>query len=139
MKEIRTIKMVEVTDVKFVADDGKEFVGANAENDCATYEHQKNVSKVKEAFSRLDAVRISVPLVNWYCDEAEVWQIVLESKKDYLSMTDYFTVVENCYDNYTEMPKEFPYTMNVVVSYDYFGEYKSNIKEELMKALELLK
>lgn len=136
MKEIRTIKMVEQTEVKFVADDGKEFVGANAENDCATYERQKNTNKVKEAFERLDAVNLKIPMINWYCDEAEVWRIVLESKKDYLAMTDYFKVVDNCYDNYTEMPKEFPYTMTVLVGYDYFSEYSGNIKEELEKALE---
>lgn len=136
MKEIRTVKMVEVTDVKFVADDGKEFVGENAEVNCMTYERQKNENKVKEAFDRLDAVKVNIPLVNWFCDEAEVWKIVLESKRDYLAMTDYFKVVDNCYDNYTEMPREFPYTMTVVVGYDYFDEYKDDIKGALQKALE---
>ena len=52
MKEIRTIKMVEVTDIKFVADDGREFVGTNAENECRTYERQRDENKVKESFNR---------------------------------------------------------------------------------------
>lgn len=30
MKEVRTTKMVEVTEVKFVAEDGKEFTGPRA-------------------------------------------------------------------------------------------------------------
>ena len=45
MKEIRTIKMVEQTEVKFVADDGKEFIGENAERDCRDYERQKDKKK----------------------------------------------------------------------------------------------
>lgn len=138
MKEIRTVKMVEVTDVKFVADDGKEFVGENAEFNCANYERRKNVSKVKETFERLDAVNVNIPIVNWFCDEAEIWKIVLESKKDYIAMVDYFKVVNNCSDDYTEMPKTFPYAMTVVVGYDYFDEYNGDIKEALQKALEQL-
>lgn len=137
MKEIRTIKMVEQMEVKFVADDGKEFVGANAEKECATYERQRNVKKVEEAFHRLNAVKVNIPLLDWHCDCSEFWKIVLESKKDYFAMTDYFKAVVGCCDNYTDMPNEFPYTMMVVTSYDYISEYCGNIKEELQKALEM--
>lgn len=138
MKEIRTIKMVEVTDIKFVADDGREFVGANAESECRTYERQKDVNKVKECFNRLNATKIDVPLIDWFTDYVNVWKITLESKHDCYAMSDYFKVVEGCYDNYVEMPKAFPCTMIVVKGYDYVDEYKCNLKEELQKALEQL-
>ena len=50
MKEIRTIKFVEQTEVKFVADDGREFIGENAERDCRDYERTQDRKKVEQAF-----------------------------------------------------------------------------------------
>ena len=138
MKEIRTIKMVEQTEVKFIADDGKEFIGENAERECCDYERQRNKNSVKEAFNRLDAKQIHLPMVNWHCDAAETWKIVLNSKQDYFAMTDYFKVVLGCCDNYTEIPKEFPYTMMVVKGWECFDEYSYDLKAELQKALEQL-
>ena len=138
MKEIRTIRTVEVTEVKFVADDGKEFTGENAERNCEIYERQKDEKKVKESFDRLNAVRIPVPILDWFCEYADVWRIELESKKDYFTMTDYFKVVDGCDDDYLEMPKEFPYTMTVVKGYEYIDEYHGNLKKELEEALKQL-
>lgn len=138
MKEIRRIKMVEVEDVKFVAEDGKEFVGENAEKECVEYERQCNKSKVEQAFNRLDAEKIDIPMVNWYCDAAETWKIVLNSKHDYFAMTDYFKVICGCYDIYTEEPKEYPYTMIVTKGWECIDEYGYDLKEELQKALEQL-
>lgn len=139
MKEIRTIKMVEQTEVKFIADDGKEFIGENAERECATYERQCNEAKVEAAFKRLDAKRIDMPMLDWYCEAADVWKIVLESERDYWSMVDYFKVVERCCDDYTEMPKEFPCTMIVQKGWECFSDYAGNLKEQLEKAWEQLK
>lgn len=138
MKEIRTIKMVEQTEVKFVADDGKEFIGENAEFECKTYERQCNKNKVEGVFKRLDAKEINIPMLDWYCECAEVWKIVLESERDYWSMVDYFKVVCGCYENYTEMPKEFPCTMIVQRGWDCISDYAGNLKAELQKALEQL-
>ena len=138
MKEIRTIKMVEQTEVKFVADDGMEFIGENAERKCVEYERTRSRVKVEGAFKRLDAKRIDMPMLDWYCEAADVWKIVLESEKDYWSMVDYFKVVEGCCDNYTEMPKEFPCTMIVQKGWECFSDYCGNLKEQLQKALEQL-
>lgn len=138
MKEIREIKMVEQVNVKFVADDGTEFVGEHAERDCADYERQRSKVKVEEAFNRLDAKKIEMPIIDWYCECADVWKIVLESKKDYYSMVDYFKVVEGRCENYTEMPKEFPCTMVVVVGWECINDYCGDLKEKLQKALEQL-
>lgn len=136
MKEIRTIKMVEQTEVKFIANDGKEFVGENAEQRCATYERQKNEAQVKAEFERLDAVEIKMPMLDWFCCESEVWKIKLESKKDYYTMTDYFKVVKYCCDNYTEMPKEFPCTMIIMKGYECISDHCGDLKFELKKVLE---
>ena len=138
MKEIREIKMVEQVSVKFVADDGKEFVGENAERRCYDYERTRNEKSVKEAFERLDAKEIDMPIVSWHCDAAETWKIVLNSKQDYFAMTDYFKVILGCCDIYTEIPKEFPYTMIVVKGWECIGEYEYDLKLGLQKALEQL-
>ena len=138
MKEIRTIKMVEQVEVKFIADDGKEFAGENAERNCWEYERQRSRSKVEDAFNRLDAKQIEMPLIDWYCEAAEIWKITLESKRDYFSMVDYFSVIYGCCDNYVEEPKEFPCTMIVQRGWECISDYAGNLKEQLQKALEQL-
>ena len=138
MKEIRTIKMVEVTDIKFVADDGKEFVGENAERDCRDYERTRDQLKVKKAFEeRVDMTAIEMPFVNWFCDEATFYKVQLNSKADFVAMMDYFNVVWEAY-NYIKTPPAFPYTMYVTYSYETVNEYSSDIQEELEKALAQL-
>lgn len=138
MKEIRTIKMVEQVEVKFVADDGKVFVGENAERECRDYERTCDKKKVEEAFKRLDAIELKMPFVDWWSDEYEFWKILLNSKNDYYAMMDYFKVVHRVYDfNITE-PTEYPYEMIVSEGCEYVCEYKRNLKEDLQKALEQL-
>lgn len=138
MKEIRTIKMIEVTDIKFVADDGKEFVGEHAERDCREYERTCDVNKVKKAFERVDMVELKMPFVNYFCDECGFYIVQLNSKADFVAMMDYFNVVWNTYDNGIEAPTAYPYTMTVAASYDSVWEYHNDIKAELQKALEQL-
>lgn len=138
MKEIRTIKMVEQTEVKFVADDGKEFVGEHAERECCDYERTRDKKKVEQAFKRLDAVELKMPFVEWWSDDNGFWKILLNSKSDYIAMLDYFKVVRDVYDSSIEEPTAYPYTMIVSESYDYICEYKRDLKEELQKALEQL-
>lgn len=138
MKEIRTIKMVEQTEVKFVADDGKEFIGENAEIECRDYERTRDEKKVKEAFERLDTIELKMPFVEWWSDDNGFWKILLNSKSDFIAMKDYFKVVRNVYDFSIDAPKEYPYMMIVSESYDYVCEYTRDIKAELQKALEQL-
>ena len=138
MKEIRTIKMVERTEVKFVADDGKEFIGENAEKECKAYERRMNEDVIKKEFNKLNGVKISIPAVNLFYDEAEFWKITLNSKKDYITMTDYFETIYYCNCCYMEEPREYPYTMIAVVGYDWYDEYRNNLKAELQKAIEQL-
>ena len=139
MKEIRETKLVEQTTVKYVADDGKEFQGENAESECRNYERKNNETLVKKEFEKLGAKQIEVPVINFFVDYAEVWQVPLTSTRDYIAMKDYFEAVENCEDNYTEEPKEYPYTMTVVIGYDWYDEYKTDLKLDLQKALDQIK
>lgn len=136
MKEIRTIKMVEQVEVKFVADDGKEFIGEHAEMQCRDYERTKDKKKVEQAFKRLDAVQLTMPFVDWWSDDYEFWKILLNSKSDYIAMMDYFNVVWDVYSNCIEEPSSYPYTMIVSASESYVNEYSRNLKEELQKALK---
>ena len=136
MKEIRTIKMVEQTEVKFVADDGKEFIGEHAERDCMDYERTRDEKKVKQAFDRLDAVELKMPFVDWFSDDNGFWKILLNSKSDYVAMMDYFKVCRGAYTSEIEEPATYPYTMIVSESYEYVCEYRGNLQEQLQKALE---
>lgn len=136
MKEIRTIKMVEHTEVKFVADDGKEFTGENAERDCRDYERTCDVNKVKKAFERVELIELKMPFVDWFSDEYGFYRVFLNSRSDYIAMMDYFNVVWNVWDNSIEEPQAYPYTMIVSSSCDYVCEYKRDIKTELEEALE---
>lgn len=136
MKEIRTIKMVEVTDVKFVAEDGTVFVGENAERDCRDHERTCDVNRVKKAFERIEMTELDMPFVSWFCDEYGFYRVQLNSKADFVAMMDYFNVVWNVYDNSIKAPTGYPYTMIVSASCDYVCEYKGDMKAELRKALE---
>lgn len=138
MKEIREIKMVEQVSVKFVADDGTEFVGEHAERDCRDYERTRSKEKVEWAFKRLDAVELDNSFLSWFGDEYGYWKILLNSKSDYVAMMDYFNVVWNVYDNDIEEPKEYPYTMMVATGCEWVGEYRRDLKAELQKAIEQL-
>lgn len=138
MKEIRTIKMVEQTEVKFVADDGKVFVGDNAEHECATYERTRDEKKVTEAFQRLDAVELNTPFIEWFASESHFWKILLNSKSDYIAMKDYFKVVRYICDFGIKEPETYPCTLIVSEGYEYMCEYGDKLKEELQKALEQL-
>lgn len=136
MKEIREIKMVEQVSVKFVADDGKEFVGEHAERDCRDYERTKDEKRVEQAFKRLDVVELNMPFVSWFNDEQGFYKIRLESHSDFIAMMDYFNVVWKVYENYIDEPSHYPYTMIVSESYDCVNEYGNNLEYDLKKALE---
>ncbi len=137
MKEIRTIKMVEVTDIKFVADDGKEFVGENAEQECRNYERTYDIKKVEKAFERVEMTELKMPFVEWLCDGC-FYRVQLNSRADYIAMMDYFNVVWGAWDNEIEAPTAYPYTMIVSHISDYVMEYTNDLKAQLQNALEQL-
>lgn len=141
MKEIRTTKMVEQTEVKFIADDGKVFIGEHAESECATYERRISRENVEKAFERLDVKEIAVPVIEWwYGDYTKLWKVTLHSKKDYLAFTDYLYEVIGVYkgDLTFEEPKEYPYTTLIGAGCEWAYEYSGNMKEDLQKMIDQL-
>jgi hypothetical protein len=139
MKESRTIKMVEQTEVKFIADDGTEFIGESAERKCRDYERQSNENKVKKEFERLDKKEIKLPFANWLDNEVQIWKVTLNSRADYFRLIDYCKITIGDWNEYfMEEPKSYPYTTIVVTGCEWASEYKKDFKEELQKTLEQL-
>jgi len=138
MKEIRTIKMVEVTDIKFVADDGKEFVGENAERDCRNYERTRDKKRVEEEFKRVDMTALDMPFVEWFGDDKGFYKVQLTSRRDFVAMMDYINVVWDVWDNHIKEPTAYPYTMIFSYDCDVVTEYARDLKADLQKAIEQL-
>lgn len=135
MKEIRTIRMVEQTEVKFVADDGKEFL---TEQECRDYERRGGETKVAEAFQKLDVVKLQFPLVSWFSDESEMWKVTLNCKCEFVALMDYLDVVEDICEFRIDEPTEYPCTKILSLESEYVYEYDSNLKEELQAVLAQL-
>ena len=144
MKEIRTIKMVEQTEVKFVADDGKEFIGEHAESECKRYERTKNEEKVINEFKKLRPKWIYVPLIDWVgCGENEIISVTVNDEIEFdTTVRDYYHIKSPNYMDFdgfeSKKPKEFPANIVIVSGcewVDIFGS-KEDLKAELMKAIE---
>lgn len=146
MKEIRITKVVEQTEVKFVADDGKVFTGANAERECKTYERTQNEEKVINEFKKLKPKWINVPLVDWVgCGENEVISITVNSEIDFdTTVRDYYYIKSPSYMDFSNFeskkPKEFPANIVLVSGYEWVDIFGSDedFKEALQKAIEQL-
>lgn len=145
MKEIRTIRMVEQTEVKFIADDGKEFIGENAERDCMIYERRKNEEKVINEFRKLKPKWIMQPVIDcFYGDIGEVISVTVNDEVDYdITIKDYFYIkspyMEFC--GYEESkPTEFPANIIIVSGGEWVDVYGTveEFKEELLKAVAQL-
>ena len=139
MTEIRTTKMVEQTEVKFVAKDGMEFMGENAKSECETYERRLDVDMVIKEFNRLDAKEISIPVAHfWYGDDMYAYKITLNSKRDYIALIDYLEIIKGVWDkNSIKEPANYPDTIIIGGGYDWAYEYV-DLKKDLLTTLEQL-
>lgn len=138
MKEIRTTKMVEQTEVKFVADDGREF---STEKECKDYERKCNIDNVIKAFERLDVKKIDIPVIEyWYGDDARLWKVTLYNHADYVAFQDYLDEVVKVWDSDMGIaePKEYPYTTLVGAGCEWAYEYGSieSMKAKLQTMIE---
>ena len=139
MTEIRTIKMVEEIDIKYIAEDGTEFTGENAKAYCETYERQSDEKRVTDAFNRLNIEKLNLPLIPWLRDYDEMWYVTLESKKEYYALYDYLKVVLRMWEINLELPIAFPYKTWMYIGEDYATIYHDDLKAQLQTALEKLK
>lgn len=138
-------KMVEQTNIKFVADDGKEFIGENAERSCRDYERRQNEERVIKEFKKLKPKWLDIPLVEWVGCENEVISVTAKDEVDFdTTIRDYYYIKSpqwmdfEAFDN--KKPKEFPCDIILVSGcewVDIFGS-KEDLKEALQKALEQL-
>lgn len=118
MKEVITVKMVEQTTVKYVADDGKTF---DKEVECKRYELEKRTNEVKKRFGCLDKTSVDIPVIDGYKGEGCVYKITFYNREDVNALVDYY-IVHRFYMDYVydqvEKIKSFPYTTIVDEGYD---------------------
>ena len=139
MKEVRTIKMIEQTEVKFIADDGKVFTGENAENECALYERTQNEERVIKEFKKLKPKCINIPMLDWVgCGDNEVIAVTVNDEVDFdITVKDYYYIKSpqymdlSCFES--KKPKEFPANIVLVNGYEWVDIFGSS--DDLVKAL----
>ena len=137
MKEIKETKLVERTTVKFIADDGKEFMGENAEKDCVEYEKRLHMEEIEKRFVNLDRKEIAFPMLEWFDESASIYKYNFKSKNDFDCFMDFFNLFynEDFFDNYVEEPALYPCTKIILVTGKYVDEY-NDFKSELKNALK---
>lgn len=139
MKEIRTIKMIEQTEIKFVADDGKEFTGINAERECRIYEHSKNKEWVKRNFAHVEFEHVDIPILDFVLCDSAIYRAVLNSKLDFIAMMNYVDIIWGVSDNSIKEPESYPHTMFIHRDCEYATSYSGNLEEEFEKTLNQLR
>lgn len=138
-------KMVEQTNIKFIADDGTEFIGENAEQKCKEYERTQNNEKVIREFKKLNPKWIDIPLVEWVGCENEVISVTVKSEVEFeTTVRDYYYIKSPNYMDFegfdNKKPKEFPANIVLVSGcewVDVFGS-ETDLKAALHKAIEQL-
>lgn len=140
MREIITIKMVEQTTKKYIAEDGKEF---DTELECAKYELKKRTDEVEFRFNLLNTKRFDIPLLDGYKAEGCVYRITFENRSDVVAFVDYYQLHGYSMYEIKDMVKQiktYPYTICVDEGYDsvYFFDEAQLLKDlkELINHLE---
>lgn len=140
MKVVKTVKMVEQVDVEVFADDGKKFVGENAEKECVVYERTKDRQKVENEFKKLKPVWLELDPVDIVHGEAKIIAVTVKDEIEYdVIIRDYFKnqyMEMDCFDE--SKPKQFPANLVFFTSYDYVyvstkEKIVSNLENELAK------
>jgi hypothetical protein len=138
MKEIRTIKMIEQVEVKYFADDGKEFEN---ERDCRVYEMQKDKDKLKMMYEALNPICVKSDVLDWFCCDSGLDIVTVKSQRDYNIVKAYFKH-SSYVDFEVEEPKEYPSTLTIYWNEGYVGEPsfdKEFIRNEFLRLADMLK
>lgn len=137
MKEIRTVKMIESVEVKFFADDGKEFA---TEQECRVYELQKEKDKLKMMYEALNPICVTSRVLEWFCCDSGIDIVTVNSQKDYNIVKAYLH--HNYCDWDVEEPKEYPKTLTIYWNEGYTGEPnfdKEFMRNEFLRLADMLK
>ena len=141
LKEITT-KMVEQTTVKYIAKDGSEFTGDNAEQRCI--QHEKNISRdeIRKRYEKLCPKLVEPPCLEWVNCYAHLSLIRLETERDFKE-----TLMDYAEANYDDISlkelEDIKYPCEVIIFEDdyciqFYGTKEEYI-EELKKTLERVK
>lgn len=139
MKVVKTVRMVEQVDVEVFADDGKKFVGENAEMECLVYERTKDRKKVENEFKKLKPVWLNIDLVEMVND-AEIVAVTVKDEFDYdITVKDYVRDKWVDLDNFDhDKPKQFPADIVIAITDCWVAvqskeKIVSNLENELAK------
>jgi hypothetical protein len=112
MKELRIIKLVEQTEVKFIADDGSEFTTETA---CKDYEKRTRCDEITREFERLTHHFINTSLLDfYYYSECDIISVTLYDKRDYNTLMDYLIYVRRVWDKQC-IPEPTAYPYNTLI------------------------
>lgn len=141
MKEIKETKLVEKTIVKFIANDGKEFIGENAEYECKRYEMNLDKEKFEKEFKKLDVKEIRIPLLDFFFNDVSLYKVNLKNEYEFNTFIDYVRKDYDFvgFDVCIKLPETYPYKAFIVIGDYWADEYKGDLKFELEKVLEQLK
>ena len=138
MKDIRTVKMVEQVEVKFFADDGKEFA---TEQECRVYELKQNQDKLKMMYEALNPICVTSRVLEWFQCDSGIDIVTVNSQKDYNIVKAYLKSGSYC-DWDVEEPKEYPKTLTIYWNEGYVGEPnfdKEFMRNEFLRLADMLK
>lgn len=137
MKEIIETKWVEQKTVKYVADDGREFID---ERDCRSYELSQDRDKIKLMYESLNPVTAGSNVMDWFESGATVDVVVSHSERDFDIIKAYFESV--CFEIDLAEPNEYPHRHVIFSSENYASEPGFTVKQmhddfvKLAKVLE---
>lgn len=132
MKEIRETKLVEQTTVRFVADDGKEFLN---EEECKKYERRLNEGTIEKDYKKILIKEMEFPFQGWN-GEFSVDLVKFNCYADYVTAMDYLDICEGVSDFNCDEPKSYP-CLKLIAYDEYYANfaYEDDITE-LLKECE---
>lgn len=136
MKEIRTTKLVEQTTIEFIANDGRKFIGDNAEQDCIVYERRLNQEIVKKEFNKVKHIIVELPLLNWFKDWTKILIVKLTDENDYMRLIDYLITFEDKFDCDIDIdtPTSYPQQYTIFLDENYCGLYEQDLMTQFINA-----
>lgn len=137
IKEIKK-ELVEQITIKYIAKNGKEFTGPDAERECDRYERRLDREAIEKEFKKLNPVYLYDPLVDWVNCDTEMFLVTLNNKVDYeVRLMDY---IDGAYKEVVlNEPESYPCEKLIINMESYAGEYsKEDAKNELIKLISKL-
>lgn len=139
MKEIRTVKMVEQVEVKFFADDGKEFA---TEQECRVYELRQDEAKLKMMYEELNPICVTSSVLDWFCCDSGIDVITVNNQREFNIVKAYLSGGRSYLDWDVEEPKEYPSTLTIYWNDGYVGQPrfdKEFMRNEFLRLADMLK